>query len=326
MSKTYRALAIVAVVAPLVSIGSVLLSSYITTLTISGVIPPSPPGGDRWIPAVELPVWWAPALSSLAAPVIATFAAIVAAESRRWGWLVAFVALGAFGVVGLTPFAASLPFLTAPYMTMNPQGVIQLQPLITGYGPVILLAIVALIFALLLHDGAPRPVKPGALAIVVVVAALVSLVSIAWSTHNAYATSGSSFNAIGLPILNVGLAGISQTTNVIVDANSPWDPVTNWLAVPIIATVAIVVAAQARRWGWLVVFIALSILCALGPVMIPELELRNIVQVNPTTNVLFGVGFYQTLPMIALITVALIFAAVAGRGQRQAAAPALAMV
>src|SRR5512146_2550503 len=52
VSKTYRALAIVAVVAPLVSIGSLLLSSYITTLTISGVIPPSPPGGDRWIPAV----------------------------------------------------------------------------------------------------------------------------------------------------------------------------------------------------------------------------------------------------------------------------------
>src|SRR5512146_570396 len=38
VSKTYRALAIVAVVAPLVSIGSVLLSSYITTLTISGAI------------------------------------------------------------------------------------------------------------------------------------------------------------------------------------------------------------------------------------------------------------------------------------------------
>jgi hypothetical protein len=316
VNKTYRALAIVAVVAPLVSIGSLLLASYIVSHSISGVIPPSPQGGERWIPANELPVWWAPAISSLAAPVIATFAAIVAAESRRWGWLIAFIALGIFGVVGLTSFVNHYPFLTAPYMGVDPQGVNQLQSLIMGYSPMVLLAIVALIFALLPHRETPTQVKSGALAIIVVVAALVSLISIAWSTHNSYAASGSSFNAIGLPILNVGVAGISQATDVFIDIGSLWSPVTNGLAAPIIATVAIIVAAQARRWGWL---------CALGPAMIPELELGWAVQVNPTTTALFGVGFYQAIPMFALIIVALIFAVVVGRRQRQAAAGALAL-
>ena len=325
MSKTYRALAIVAVVAPLVSIGSLLLASYITSLNISGVISPSPAGGERWIPAVELPVWWAPALSSLAAPVIATFAAVVAAESRRWGWLIAFIVLGIFGMVGLTSFVNPVPFLTAPFSTVNPQLAFGLKSLIVGYSPMILLAIVALIFALLPHDGAATPVKPGALAIVVVVAMLVSLVSIAWSTHNSYAANGSSFNTIGLPILNTGLAGINQTTQLFVDVTSPWDPVTNALAAPIIATIAIIVAAQARRWGWLIVFIALSVLCALSSPLILELPLWRFVQVNSTTILVITSSFFQIVPMLLLAIVALIFAAVAGRGQRQAAAGALAM-
>lgn len=309
MSKTYRALAIVAIVAPLVSIGSLLLSSYITSLGMSGVIPPSPPGGDRWIPAVELPVWWAPAISSIAAPVIATFAGVVAAESRRWGWLVAFIALGALGVIGLTSFTTSLPFLSAPYEITPQMGLIDPHTLILGYSPMILLAIAALIFALLPHDDATAArMGAGTLAIIAVVATLVSLVSIAWSTHNAYAANGSAFSSIGLPILNVGLAGINQTTTLIIDTTSPWNPVTNWLAAPIIATLAIIVAAQARRWGWLATFIALSVLCALGPAMIPELELREVVPLNSTTTVLFGVGFYETMPMLLLIIAALIFA------------------
>jgi hypothetical protein len=155
VSKTYRALAVVAIVVPLVSIGSLLLSSYIAFFSISGVIPPSPPGGDRWIPAVELPVWWAPALSSLAAPVIATFAAVVAAESRRWGWLAAFIALGAFAVVGLVPFTTSLPFLSAPFDIEPQVGVIDLHTLIVGYSPMMLLAIVALVFVLRRPRAAP---------------------------------------------------------------------------------------------------------------------------------------------------------------------------
>jgi hypothetical protein len=171
-----------------------------------------------------------------------------------------------------------------------------------------LLAIVALIFALLPHDTAPTQVRPGTLAIVTVAATLVSLVSIAWSLHNSYAANGSSFNAIGLPILNFGLAGIDQMTHVIVDITSPWDPVTNWLAAPIIATLALIVAAQARRWGWLAVFIALSVLCVLGSAMIPELSLGQVIQLNSTTTVLFGVGFYQAIPMMALVIAALIFA------------------
>lgn len=324
MSKTYRALAIVAVVAPLVSIGSLLLSSYISNLTINGVIPPTPPGGGRWIPAIELPIWWAPALSTLAAPVIATFAAAVAAESRRWGWLVAFIVLGAFGVIGLTLFITPLPFLAAPFDNATTEGIYGLNAIVAGYSPMILLALVALLFALLPHDeAAPTRIKPGALAIIVVVATLVSFVSIVWSTHNAYAANGSSFNSIGLPILNVGLAGIDQMTQVIVDISSLWDPVTNGLAAPIIATLAILVAAQARRWGWLVAFSVLIVLCVLGPAMIPELELRNIVQVNPSTIVVFGVGFYQALPMLLLIIAALLFAAAAGRGQRHAATSAV---
>ncbi|HEX2349362.1 MAG TPA: hypothetical protein VHI51_13105 [Ktedonobacterales bacterium] len=325
MSKTYRALAIVAVVAPLVSIGSLLLSTYISNLSISGVIPPTPPGGERWIPAIELPVWWAPALSSLAAPVIATFAATVAAQSRRWGWLVAFIALGAFGVIGLTLFITPLPFLAAPFDNASPEGIYGLNAIVAGYSPMILLALVALLFVLLPHDkAAPAQIKPGALAIIVVVATLVSLVSIVWSTHNAYAASGSSFNAIGLPILNVGLAGINQTTQVIVDITSLWDPVTNGLAAPIVATLAILVAAQARRWGWVVAFSALSILCALGPAIIPELELRNIVQVNSSTIVVLGVGFYQALPMLLLVIAALVFALWRPRAAPAAASAAIA--
>ncbi|MGH2503023.1 MAG: hypothetical protein ACRDID_10955 [Ktedonobacterales bacterium] len=281
MSKTYRALAIVAVVAPLVSIGSLLLSSYIASLAISGVIPPSPPGGDRWIPAAALPIFWTPAISSLAAPVIATFAAVVAAESRRWGWLAAFIALGVFGAIGLTSFTTSLPFLSAPYDIAPQVLVIDLHTLIVGYSPMILLAIVALIFALLPHDDAAAShVGAGALAVVTVVATLVSLVSIAWSTHNAYAANGSSFSSIGLPILNVGLAGIDSTTQMIVDITSLWDPITNALAAPIIATLAIIMAAQARRWGWLVAFIALGILCTLGPTIISELGLQHLMRVN----------------------------------------------
>jgi hypothetical protein len=42
--------------------------------------------------------------------------------------------------------------------------------------------------------------------------------------------------------------------------------------------------------------------------MIPELSLGQVIQLNSTTTVLFGVGFYQAIPMMALVIAALIFA------------------
>ena len=322
VSKTYRALAIVAVVAPLVSIGSLLLSSYIF---VNHLIPPSPPTGERWIPAMALPWFWAPSLISLAAPVIATFAATVAAESRRWGWLAAFVALGAFGVLGLIPFATTHPFLTAPFTIIDPQGAIALQPLIIAYSPLILLAIVALLFALLPHEEvAPARIKPGALAIVVVVATLVSLVSIAWSTHNAYAASGSDFNSFGIPIIIVGEPSLGLPTLLVLDVSSLWNPVTNGLAAPIIGTLAIIVAAQTRRWGWLVMFSVLTVLCALWPGIVPELSLGRPVTLSPTTILTFAPTFFQIVPMLLLVIAALVFALWRPRAAPAAASTAIA--
>jgi hypothetical protein len=322
VSKTYRALAIVAVVAPLVSIGSLLLSSYIS---LNHLTPPSPSTGERWIPAIALPFFWAPAISSLAAPVIATFAAAVAAESRRWGWLAAFIALGAFGVIGLIPFATAYPFLTAPYTIINPQGVIGLQPLITGYTPMVLLAVVALIFALLPHDEATLTrIKPGVLAIVIVVATLVSLISVAWSTHNEYAATGTSFNSFGIPILMPGEPSIGLPTLLVLDVSNLWNPVTSGLATPIIAALAIIMAAQARRWGWLVAFIVLTILCALGPGIVPELSLGRPVTLSPTTILTIAPTFFQIVPMLLLVVAALVFALWQPRAAPAAASAVLA--
>ena len=103
MSRTYRALAIVAVV--------VTATSLVADFTYD----PGRVGG--WYSYAPLTLSWATLYPiilmgawlttvSIAPPVIGTFGAVVAAQGRHWVWLGVFIALGLFGLYG--PSALSL--------------------------------------------------------------------------------------------------------------------------------------------------------------------------------------------------------------------------
>ena len=136
MSRTYRALAIVAVVAT-------LLSAATQLLFIQGIL-------DGWFSYRSLGILMAVWLttSTLAGPVVGVLGIVTAAQARRWGWLVAFVLLGLPAA-----YAPPLDGYLGPYidsalgdlalgfrtMTIIENGFVVLLPLV-------LLAIAALIF------------------------------------------------------------------------------------------------------------------------------------------------------------------------------------
>jgi hypothetical protein len=101
VSKTYRALAVVAVVATLLSVASQL---WLTHVSVNGWFSYAPIGGPDFLglPAGLLLAIWQPT-TTLAAPVVSAFGIIVAAQARRWGWLVAFILLGLIAIYGPIP-------------------------------------------------------------------------------------------------------------------------------------------------------------------------------------------------------------------------------
>ncbi len=101
MSKTYRALAIVAVV--------------VTVVTLVAAFTYDP--GRGWYSYAPLTLSWTTlypmilngawlTTASIAPPVVGTFGAVVAAQRRHWVWMGAFIALGLLGLYG--PSALSL--------------------------------------------------------------------------------------------------------------------------------------------------------------------------------------------------------------------------
>lgn len=109
MSRTYRALAIVAV--------AVTVVSLVATFTFE-------PGAGGWFSYAQLNpgaqfqslliiaaqrAWQT--TTTIAPPIVATFGAIVAAQGRHWVWLAIFIALGLLGLYGgsaLSPLTIAL--------------------------------------------------------------------------------------------------------------------------------------------------------------------------------------------------------------------------
>ncbi|HZC05021.1 MAG TPA: hypothetical protein VE338_05210 [Ktedonobacterales bacterium] len=108
MPKTYRALATVAVVATLITV--------VARLTFE----PGTLAGWFYVPLYStggaflnlLTVLWL-STTTIAAPIVATFGAVVAAQERRWVWLCAFILLGLIGVYGASTFYLLGPYLGA---------------------------------------------------------------------------------------------------------------------------------------------------------------------------------------------------------------------
>ncbi len=140
MSRTYRALAIVAVVATLLSVASQLWYMHVS---MNGWFSYAPIGGPDilGLPAGLLLAIWPPT-NTLAAPVVSVFGVIVAAQARRWGWLVAFILLGLIAIYGPTP----LYILDAYLGLERPLQTFGLDAIAPQLLPLMLPAIAALIF------------------------------------------------------------------------------------------------------------------------------------------------------------------------------------
>lgn len=145
MSRTYRALAIVAVVVTLLSVAAQL---WFMNVSSNGWFSYAPIGGpDFWaLPAGLLLAIWLPT-TTLAGPVVSVFGIIVAAQARRWGWLVAFILLGLLAVYGPTPLLLLEPYIgLARPMRAVGLGPIGLDTVAPQVLPLVPPAIAALIF------------------------------------------------------------------------------------------------------------------------------------------------------------------------------------
>ncbi|HET9110641.1 MAG TPA: hypothetical protein VFN78_07445, partial [Ktedonobacterales bacterium] len=106
MSKTHRALAAVAVVATLVTV--------VARLTFE----PGTLGGWFYVPLYStngaflnlFTVFWL-ATTTIAAPIVSTFGAVIAGQAGRLGWLSAFILLGLIGVYGASAYFLLEPLL-----------------------------------------------------------------------------------------------------------------------------------------------------------------------------------------------------------------------
>jgi hypothetical protein len=101
VSRTYRALAMVAVVATLLSAASQV---WFIHASVNGWFSYAPMDGPSilGIPVGLFLEIWLPT-TTLAAPVVSAFGIIVAAQARRWAWLVVFILVGLIAVYGPTP-------------------------------------------------------------------------------------------------------------------------------------------------------------------------------------------------------------------------------
>lgn len=156
MNRTYRALAIVAVVVTLLSVATQL---WFVQFSVNGWFSYAPIGGpDFWgLPALLLVAIWQPTIT-LAGPVVSVFGVIVAAQARRWGWLIAFILLGLLAVYGPRPLMLleAYAHLSRPIRAAG-MGAVGLDSVLPQVLPLVLLAIAALIFV-----ASARPRQPAA--------------------------------------------------------------------------------------------------------------------------------------------------------------------
>jgi hypothetical protein len=91
--------------------------------------------------------------------------------------------------------------------------------------------------------------------------------------------------------------------------------VTNTLGAPIVGAFSAVVAAQARRWGWLCAFILLGLLAVYGPTLLAFLGPYIDSAVSFRAMGIVESVYVQLMPQALLSIAALIFVASARRGQ-----------
>lgn len=113
MKQTFRALAITTVIVAVVSFCSIILYWHTYTGEWFTFHPTHP---LMWYASLSplqrsvLQVWFA-INDTLWAPIVAVFAAVVAAQARRWGWLVALSILGLLATLA-TQLLFGLPLET----------------------------------------------------------------------------------------------------------------------------------------------------------------------------------------------------------------------
>lgn len=142
MSNTYRALAIVAVVAVVATAVSQFAFTQVLGTGSWFAYAPIIPSPTGLLPlAFILPLWTL--TNTLAAPIVGVFGVIVAAQARRWGWLVALTLLGLLAVYGPTLLGALGPYIDSA-VGFRAMGLI--ESVYVRALPLTMLAIAALIF------------------------------------------------------------------------------------------------------------------------------------------------------------------------------------
>lgn len=101
MSKTHRALAIVAVIVTLVTLCGRALEAPVGSGGVWFSYAPLTSGGGL-LAGLITPLTLA--TTTIAAPIVSTFGAVVAGQEHRRGWLVAFILLGLIGVFGTSTY------------------------------------------------------------------------------------------------------------------------------------------------------------------------------------------------------------------------------
>lgn len=154
-----------------------------------------------------------------------------------------------------------------------------------------------------------------ALAITTVVVAVVSFCSIILYWHT-YAGEWFTFHPTH-PQYN--LSSVQSRLLVV------WSAINDTLWAPIVAVFAVVVAAQARRWGWLAALSTVGLLAILATQILFGLPLGNMGLLgNPVIALLvrlpFGLAEYTIAAILYVAT--LVFAVVELRGQSGAATSA----
>lgn len=149
MSKTYRALAIVAVVITMVCLVATATYTPVSGGWFSYVpITPSPGGIVPPLSVLRNTLWIT--TTTIAAPIVSTFGAVVAAQGRHWVWLAVFVALGLLGFYG-GPVINLLEIYAGLAQPPRAPGLIVYIPLLTQALP----ALAALLFVALARRGQP---------------------------------------------------------------------------------------------------------------------------------------------------------------------------
>lgn len=147
MAKTYRALGIVAIVTLLILIAQVII---IANSHIQGLPAPASSIDLNSAPlSFYITAIW-PLVARQFAPIIATFSIVVAAQSRQWGWLAAFIVTGIIGVFGPTMFFFfPVTFGVAAEVGASPNGLFIIEQLATEVIPAAIPVLAALVFAAL---------------------------------------------------------------------------------------------------------------------------------------------------------------------------------